>query len=198
MRLQQRSTIAQAALVAFCGIAVAGCATGHTWAWLVTLGLSLGGLAFAGCGDSHRRDRPVVDAGPSDAAPEPDARVPDVDGGGTWEQCCVEGYIDTCYCPAGWACNYGWFTACGDGTCEDPTVGAYCEDIDAGPPDAGPPDAGPPDAGGYWEACCVDGVIDTCFCPAGLACNYGWFTDCGGGSCVGPTESCGADAGAGG
>jgi hypothetical protein len=101
------------------------------------------------------------------------------DAGGTDEPCCESGVITTCFCPAGWECNYGWFTDCGDGTCVDPTT--MC------PVNV---DAGTPDAGGAWEPCCVDGIVDTCFCPAGLACNYGWFTDCGDGTCVGPVETC--------
>ena len=43
---------------------------------------------------------------------------------------------------------------------------------------------------GSWEACCVDGRIDSCCCPAGVACNYGWYTSCGDGTCVGPAEMC--------
>lgn len=99
------------------------------------------------------------------------------DAGGTWDPCCVDGTITTCFCPGGAECNYGWYTDCGGGTCVNE-------------PSACPvPDAGV-DAGGYWEPCCVDGAITTCFCPAGLACNYGWFTDCGNNVCVGPTETC--------
>jgi hypothetical protein len=194
MQLFPRNTLPLHAALAFCGIAAAGCAAGHTWAFLVTVALSAGGLVLAGCGESHRRDRPLVDAGPTDA--EPDAQEPDagVDAGGNWEPCCIGGYIDTCFCEAGWSCNYGWFTDCGDGTCEDPSVGMFCESTDAGPPDAGPPDAG-----GYWESCCVDGMVDSCFCPAGHACNYGWYTDCGDGTCVAdPSGGCAVDAGAGG
>jgi len=39
------------------------------------------------------------------------------------------------------------------------------------------PDLGP----GEWEPCCVDGVIEVCFCPAGAVCNYGpGLSRCGG------------------
>lgn len=174
----------------FFGLALvlAGCAAGQGWVVLLTFALSFSGLVL-GCGSSHGRETPAADAGPRDTGP--DMGDADVDGGGVWERCCNGGVIDSCYCPAGWACNYGWFTDCGDGTCEDPGSGTMC------PVDAGPPDAAP-DAGGYWEPCCVDGTITTCFCPAGLACNYGWFNDCGGGTCVGPTEMCAVDGGAGG
>lgn len=53
----------------------------------------------------------------------------------------------------------------------------------------------PDDAGtqpeGNWERCCQNGTITTCFCPANMACNYGWFADCGNGTCVnGPAASC--------
>jgi hypothetical protein len=33
-------------------------------------------------------------------------------------------------------------------------------------------------------------MIDSCFCPAGVACNYGWYEDCGAGVCVFPGEAC--------
>jgi len=45
-----------------------------------------------------------------------------------------------------------------------------------------PTDAGG-DTGGYWERCCRDGRLSTCYCPAGVACNYGDFIDCGDGTC---------------
>lgn len=63
---------------------------------------------------------------------------------------------------------------------------------DSGPatPDAGR-DVGPGD--GHRERCCEDGVITTCFCPGGDACNYGLFEDCGDGTC-GFFEGC-PDAG---
>jgi hypothetical protein len=180
------------------GLSLAGCATGGGWPALLALALSAGTLALSGCSMSHEggEDAAVADAGVDDAS------VSVSDGGGYWEACCVEGVIDTCFCPAGAACNYGWFTDCGGGTCTyEPSCGDAGTDaaVDAGA-DAGF-DAGSeePDAGGYWEACCVDGMIDTCFCPGGAICNYGWYTDCGDGTCVaGPGDACpdAADAGA--
>lgn len=163
-----------------------------------------------------------------------DAGFPPPDGGdGTWEPCCLGGEITTCHCPAGAACNFGWFNDCGGGTCVDPHLmcpfdpdgGTYPDSglgPDAGPRDAGPvpdggtpPDSGvrdagprdagpvpdggiPPDSGvrdaggsGYWEPCCIDGRVTTCFCPDGAICNYGWFTACPDGTCVdAPGEIC--------
>jgi predicted small secreted protein len=189
------SSSALPSLFAVGSFVLAGCAAGHAWVGLLTAALWVAGLALSGCGDSHRRAG--HDAGTSDARTPTDA-LPDTgtDAGGYWEPCCEGGVISSCFCAAGWACNYGWFTDCGDGTCEDPGSGTMCE------PDGGhvdPPDAGPPDAGGYWEPCCIDGMVDTCFCPAGLACNYGWYTDCGDGTCIeAPGSTCTVDAGAGG
>lgn len=143
------------------------------------------------------------DGGPGDAQPDMGGPRDMAADGGFWESCCVDGVVDTCYCPADTACNYGWYQDCGDGTC------AYdqCEQPDLGPPDEGPPDAEPdqgaPDQGvtdlgppepdmeaGAWEPCCVEGVIDSCYCPAGAECNYGWFEDCGGGACTVPGGDC--------
>ena len=57
------------------------------------------------------------------------------------------------------------------------------EDGDTGGLDTDVPNTDPPDTGGYWEACCEGGEITTCYCPAGMACNYGWFEECPDGSC---------------
>jgi len=147
---------------------------------------------FTDCGGG------MCETGP-DACGEGDGGAPDAgpaDAGGTWEPCCVDGVVDTCFCPGGAECNYGWFDDCGDGTCANPPD--MCGAPDAGPvdagADAGPADAGPADAGGRWEPCCVDGMIDTCYCPPMTACNYGWFTDCGGGTCAFGPDAC-PDAG---
>lgn len=155
------------------GLALAGCAAGGGWAAGAMLAFSLGALALSGCTSSHGTGE--------DAAVVADAGR---DAGGYWEACCVDGRIDGCYCPSGWACNYGWFNDCGDGTCVDPTMTCPGE-VDGGTPI---------DAGGTWDACCVDGTITTCFCPGGAECNYGWYTDCGDGTCVDPVSSC-PDAG---
>ena len=152
-------------------LSVTGCAGGAAWGATLAALMSLSMLFASGCGMSHGRDDdagPVADAGR-------DARVPGFDAGleGTWETCCVEGRIDSCFCEAGWSCNYGWFTDCGGGTC------SYT-------PEECPADAGVPDAGldGTWEPCCNAGLIESCFCPAGFACNYGWYNDCGDGTCT--------------
>ena len=158
------------------GIALAGCAAGGGWVSGAFARIAVAGVALSGCSSSHTPDAGVV----------PDARVT-FDAGGNWEMCCVDGHVDTCFCPAGTACNYSRHVDyCGDGTCVD--LGE-CQ------PDAGV-DAGP-DAGGTFEPCCVEGRIDSCFCPGGAECNYGWFEDCGAGTCVDPGSMCPvADAGA--
>ncbi|HAA58218.1 MAG TPA: hypothetical protein DCE42_25870 [Myxococcales bacterium] len=123
---------------------------------------------------------PVQDAGPKEMAPEPkpepepviEKQQPD----GTWQQCCQNGMITTCFCPTGVACNYGQFQNCGEGVC-------------VGPVDKCPvPEKTQPD--GTWQPCCQNGKITTCFCPTGLACNYGQFQTCQNGSCVFPGQSC--------
>ncbi|HJL18263.1 MAG TPA: hypothetical protein RMH99_21545 [Sandaracinaceae bacterium LLY-WYZ-13_1] len=176
------------------GVAMAGCATGGGWAAMLAVVLSAGTLVLSGCSMSHENggDAAVEDA----STPRDDAG--DGDAGGTWSDCCVDGVVDSCFCPAGAACNYGWYTDCGGGTCAFGPEGCGDGGVDAGPEaeDAGMSDAGV-DAGGTWSDCCVDGVIDSCFCPGGAECNYGWFNDCGDGLCVGPSEMCPAPADAG-
>lgn len=212
----------------FLGLGLAGCAAGAGWAGGVVVLLSMSALFLAGCTETHgqREDAGVIETD-SSTPPGEDAggywaeccqdgvvttcfcpaglacnygwfetcadgscaftaeECPgDADGGidagnGTWEPCCQGGEITTCFCPAGAECNYGWYTDCGNGTCVDPASSCPA-----------PTDAGAPDAGGYWEPCCVDGSVTTCFCPAGLACNYGWYTDCGAGVCVNIGETC--------
>ena len=102
------------------GLALAGCAAGGGWAAGVMVLMSLGALALSGCTASHgtTEDAGVVADGdvPSDAPSSTDA-------GGYWEPCCVDGAITTCFCPAGLACNYGWYEDCGGGTCAEPGTG---------------------------------------------------------------------------
>lgn len=167
-----------------------GCAAAG-WTSALPLALAALSLALAGCSASHEPGTP----------------------------CCVEadadgwGHVSSCHCPAGWACNYAPFADCGGGVCRtgDRTEPGACEDPpDGGPPDApSAPDGGPSDATlaldagpdaleGYWEPCCetgADGIghVSTCFCPAGWACNYGWFTPCGGDTCA--FGECPGDAG---
>lgn len=156
--------------------------------------------------DAEPTDAGPTDAGPTDAAPDlaptdarPDA-APDYHFfPGGYEVCCEGGMISTCYCPPDTACNYGWYTECGDGTCaydecprdEDPPVDAGL--YDGGPPDA-EPDAEPDASGGYYEPCCTNGVITTCWCPPDTACNYGWFEHCGDDTCVSLDQPCPEDA----
>ncbi|MDQ3035898.1 MAG: hypothetical protein M3Y87_26075 [Myxococcota bacterium] len=220
------------AALLFFGLALAGCGPGSAWAMALAAMLSLGSLALSGCSTSHT-PRPDGEVARTDAGPgswdtccnegrldtcfcpamtacnygmglvicddgtcgygfgggegfscEADADAgPVADAGGDWEPCCDDGTITTCFCPGGAECNYGWFTTCPDGSC---TVGDSC---DAPPPiDAGVErDAGEP---GSWDPCCVDGMITTCFCPAGAICNYGLYEDCGGGYCTSPGDSC--------
>lgn len=172
-------------------VLLGGCA-GSSWVSVVPFVLWALSVALVGCAESH---------GPGDP-------------------CCVEadgegwGRLSSCYCPAGAACNYAPFTDCGGGVCRT-TFGlepGSCDDTpDAGPaadvssrPDTAPrPDApriDAPDAlDGSYEPCCEtgpDGIghVSSCFCPAGWACNYGWFVSCGGDTCA--FSECPGDAGA--
>lgn len=152
----------RALLTAIALFALASCAGGGGWAVLLALSL---GLAAACAEDSTR---------PLEG--EPDAEVAADMGRGRWETCCVNGVRQQCWCPERVACNYAW----------------TCIDLDVGIPDTGQADTGLPDAGepGTWERCCTDGLIDWCFCPEGVACNYGQYQDCGGGACVWPGGNC--------
>ncbi len=117
--------------------------------------------------------------------PQPEVSV-EMQPEGSWERCCTNGKIDSCFCPAGVACNYGWFTDCGNGTCTpNPTQG--CAEVVPEKMPEPQPEAQPE---GAWETCCVSGKIDSCFCPAGLACNYSWFVDCGNKTCVPRGSQC--------
>ena len=218
-------------------LSIAGCGPVGGWWPLLVLALSL--LASA-CIELTSPPKP--DAG---STAEPDASE------GTWHNCCDDGVITSCLCPANAVCNYAPFTDCGDGTCSYDWEDAACGASDGGQVDSGtdaghwetccedgvvsscfcpievscnyadfdistcgkdggsePPDGGVSDGGvdagssdaGSWDTCCQDGVITTCFCPANWACNYGWFTNCGGGTCadgVFPADAsvCPADAG---
>jgi len=148
---------------------------------------------FTNCGDGTCLDHP--DTGPSACGTKdagPDTGGDDGGDGGTLEACCQNGKISQCYCPPHYACNYGAFTDCGDGTCA-PLFGApdadTCGTGDGGP-DASDADVGDADVGdadaGSWDPCCDNGKVTTCYCPPNYACNYGWFTDCGDGTCVDP------------
>lgn len=174
------------AALAFFALALAGCGPGGAWG-LAALVVLL--LAIAGCSESREIGTPdaTVEADarvvPRDASTPPDAPG---DAGGSWETCCESGVVSTCFCPGGASCNYGLgLVVCDDGSC------GYGDPAEICAPDAGTPDAGEPDAGGTWEPCCnAEGRIDTCFCPAGVACNYGLYEDCGDGLCVLPGEPC--------
>ncbi len=116
---------------------------------------------------------------------------------GTWQPCCEGTQITTCFCPADAICNYGWFEACADGTCN--MYGSCGDDVGTSDvsvePDASTDastDVAPDAEDGTWQACCQDGELASCFCPAGAACNY-WFTECADGSCAMP-NSCPEDA----
>jgi hypothetical protein len=164
----------QTVAVVFLGIGLAGCAAGG-WSGAIISMMSLAALILAGCTQSHgTRD----DAGtqPSDSAIILDSS--DLDAGGSWDTCCQDGVITTCFCPADYICNYGWFEHC---------PGGGCAEIESECP--GGTDAGV-DAGGDWEPCCQDGLVTTCFCPGGAECNYGWYNDCGDGTCVDPGSMC--------
>jgi hypothetical protein len=156
---------------------LAGCSAAGGGAWLVTVAVL---LLVGACTEDRTRtlgggvDVPVTTVD-GDGTPRPDL------GDGTWEPCCEDGQITTCFCPAGAECNYGrGLDQCGTDGGRDATV-----------------DAAPDTGDGTWQTCCVDGRIDTCFCPAGVACNYGMgLQDCGDGTCAQFPDTCeGGDAG---
>jgi hypothetical protein len=140
-------------LLAGCGAFVDGGAT------LVPI-LATVSLLIAGCAQSRGRD---ADDGGIRADLGGDA-------GGAWESCCESGHVSSCFCAAGWACNYGQYCTNEDGSCEYGARGAggFCQHPDAGH------DAGT-DAGASLEPCCEDGVVTSCYCPAEWECNYGQF-----------------------
>lgn len=158
LRPTNARTIQQArALVILVSLgALASCAGGGSLGLLLVLL-----VAVAGCGQFDT---------------EPVGGTPDM-GNGTWEMCCLDDAgPGLCFCPEGMACNYGW-------TCLDagsPEVG-----FDLGVSDTSVSDTGVSDRGlGTWDPCCVDGILDVCYCPEGRACNYGAYTDCGDGTCA--------------
>lgn len=120
-------------------------------------------------------------------------------GDGYWVPCCqVGGVVGSCFCRTDATCNYADFMICDDGTCNDGAEGCPdgdAESVDAEKPDIRLLDDEGPDAG-TWEPCCKDGVVDSCFCPAGMACNYGIFDECSDGSCVVGAGTCPGGEGA--
>jgi hypothetical protein len=154
MRLGGRFILVGAVL---CGALAAGCAAGGVApgaAAALMLAMALGGVAL-GC---------------SGGEPEADGR---------WMDCCQDGRVESCFCPALTSCNF-CVTYLGGGACS-----RECwAELDAGT-----------DAG-EWQGCCEYGVVTACYCPAGVECNYGWYTPCGEGTCVDPWTTCpGEDAG---
>lgn len=168
-----RRPVAPLLLVLF-ALALAGCGPAGG-AWLVVL-VALA-LAVAGCSESHT-------VGPDGEVVEPDGAPDPWDAGGpscaVSVRCCQDGLLASCCCSADASCNYGLgMIECGDGTCGYEWEGSR-EEICGEVPDAGV------DAGGDWEPCCDDatGTIDSCFCPAGVECNYGLFRTCDDGRCT--------------
>jgi len=189
-------TVPKLAFIALLGLGLGGCAglsgLSPSVSFLIgLLTLVVGGIV--GCTEPAGTEGDGwtvgMDGGADvvDATDVPDAT--DTDGRpGTWQPCCKDGEIESCFCPAEAFCNYGFFKRCGGNKCV-----AGPRQFDAGCPiDAGDTsDAGDvPDSTdtargeGRWQRCCEDGEVSTCFCPAGVACNYGLFKSCGGGKCV--------------
>jgi hypothetical protein len=189
-------------------VGVAGGGSAQLWGGLVVLAALLTGLTGCVDTFQRDANNREGDGGwelSEDLGPTSDADDDMRDG--TWQTCCKGGTISTCFCPTGVACNYGWFARCdaSDGGPECALFPEDCgDDLDAGMSDMGAPsdmgrdmtwldvgtgadmsdggtagDAGLPDMGdGTWQTCCQSGEISTCFCPSGVACNYGWFTRC--------------------
>jgi hypothetical protein len=175
--LRQRSLILGLMLAP---VLLAGCGPGGPAGLVLALALSLSMVAAC----SSRTFPPEGTGVPLGTGHEP---PPGEEPGGTYEQCCENGRLTSCYCPPMAACNYGWgLVDCGDGTCVDDFNG------DAACPNA-QPDAGP---GGTYEECCQNGVLTTCYCPPNAACNYGLgLNDCGNGTCTYDATCPGVDAG---
>lgn len=206
--------LAAAFLLAGC-VNVAGAGFGTS---LVVFLVALMGLGVAACSDDTRTNNGWQ-------VEENNDNNDNNNRDGTWQTCCINGQVDSCFCEANASCNYGWYTDCGDGTCvsnfgdpEDAVcpgdagdAGDVTDTTDASDASDTTDTADTADAAdaadtadtadardGTWQSCCNDGQVDTCFCPSGVACNYGWYTDCGDGTCVlggGGQDQCFADAG---
>lgn len=194
---------------------LAGCvnvASGSFMASLAVFLVALLGLGIAACtDDSGAGDNNSgwqVGEG-EDGGDTADIRdVPREDEECDWERCCDDlSGIDTC-CST---CNY-WDDVGGpdidighDVDARDDVDLADARDVSDVPDTTGDDadatdqnrDATDADADpdGTWEPCCSNGRIETCFCPVGMACNYGWFEDCGDQTCVNAGEECPTDAG---
>ncbi|MDW8362629.1 MAG: hypothetical protein RMK74_09525 [Myxococcales bacterium] len=217
MNRRARSTWGPVLCIAVLLLAVpwlGGCgliASGPGWAVLVLVAAGLLAVGV-GCRRSHTlpssSDASVADVATADS-PSTDGPPVGCDDAGCWERCCQEGRLTTCLCPPRATCNYGQgLIDCGDGRCgyamvtepfpyptERARICGTDGGVDGGGDDAATSDA-ETDAGGTWSPCCVDGRPMSCFCPAGVACNYLPFEVCGDGRCVHPVlgESC-PDAG---
>lgn len=136
--------------------------------------LVLSTMFLAACAESRERESP------SDGGLDMTA-----DAGGTYTECCDNGVVTSCFCPANNSCNYSWYCIEEDGSCSNGygftgPRGA----CDAGVIDLGPPDAGPPDLGGSYELCCIEGVVSSCYCPADAACNFALYCTWPDGTCT--------------
>lgn len=203
-------TVSNLVVVVAVAVGMGGCAGlsgfGSPVALLVFLvTLTVGGIV--GCTQTDRQTGEEWTVEMDGAVDVPDARDTDRRGEGTWQQCCKNGTVQTCFCPANTACNYGLFKRCGGNKCVSRfgqwDAGCPVDGGDTGDTtDTVEPDTEPRDTSrgeGRWVTCCDDGEIDTCFCPAGTACNYGRFTHCGGDRCVNdfvaPDAGCPVDGG---
>lgn len=190
-------------------MALASCAGGASAGIGLVVILSLSVLSLAGCrdpltieiSDGGRKDDGDGGPGPETGRGEGQPQPPDGGRDGTWETCCVNGRLSTCFCPAKAACNYGLgLVTCPDGTCSWGGAGMCRLDggvdaRDADLPDRGGFEAGAdrfvpevgrdvPEDGGGWGRCCLGGRTDTCYCPPKTACNFGsGVTHCTDGTC---------------
>lgn len=223
-------TVPKLILITVIALGLGGCAglsgfSPPVSALVFLIALTVGGVV--GCRETEQTPSDgwtVEEDVVSDVPDAADSTTPDPDpdtarGEGRWVQCCDNGEIESCFCPAGVACNYGRFKSCGGDKCvpawgrdvgcptdagdtsEPPQPDVPEPDTDVPPPDVTRDTEGPTDTArgeGRWVQCCENGEIDTCFCPAGVACNYGRFKSCGGGKCVQgfrPDVGCPVDAG---
>jgi len=71
------------------------------------------GFGDAGCPTQDAEDTGDV----PDMSDTPDADSAGDTAEGTWQACCQNGEISSCYCPPQTACNYGRFKRCGGDRC---------------------------------------------------------------------------------
>jgi hypothetical protein len=184
-------------------VALGGCVGGGTWYGLAAAVLFAALSGVSGC-SSQPLGAPAGDGGPQDATssgtdapklpadPRDGATDTDADPG-SWQQCCPNGRLETCYCPPHTDCNYGaGLVRCDDGTCSmrpgfscSPDAGTDVAMMKDAPPDVPPEAAMDRTPDGFDYPCCLGGRVQACYCPPGVSCNYSPYRTCPDGTCYG-------------